>query len=90
MIGPEHILLGNVHSIVTEEEKEAFAPPPPEVAAIMPPPPQVAAIMPPAPPPQVAAIIPHRRPRQEVRRPGVHMMVLRNNRSTHYNLRRLK
>ena len=35
-----------------------------------------------------APMIPHRRRQRQVRRPVVHLMVLRNGRSTHYNLRR--
>ena len=67
----------DVVSLPVEHRFAAAAPPPPQIAAMIPPPP-------PPPPP----MIPHRRRQRQVRRPVVHLMVLRNGRSTHYNLRR--
>ena len=75
----EQLLVSNVHTIVKQEEEERFA-------AAAAPPPQIAAMIPPPPPPPM---IPHRHRQQQVRRPVVYLMVLRNRRSTHYNLRRL-
>ena len=63
----------DVVSLPVEDRFAAAAPPPPQIAAMIPPPPPM---------------IPHRRRQRQVRRPVVHLMVLRNERSTHYNLRR--
>jgi|TARA_B100001113_G_scaffold290217_1_gene246250 hypothetical protein len=77
----DHLRINQVVSLPVDDRHAAAAPPiqlPQLIAAMIVPPP-------PAPPP----IIPHRRRQQLVRRPVEHFMVLRNGRSTHYNLRRL-